>query len=173
MTVGVLRAMDLSHPDAVCTLTYDRRGPEKGLSGPSGSLDTMRIPPASPPDLQGPTTSTPRFESARRNFQYARHELTAAALEELVLRVRIRHPDAARLVFFCDDVEDEISLAEITDGAGRSLGADGPLLDDRTAAQMLGNLHGPDLASLPGVEHDRLEMTFAVEIDAPTRSVAR
>lgn len=125
----------------------------------------MRNSPASPPDLQGPTTSTPRFESARRNFQHARHELTAAALDELVLRVRTRHPDAARVVFFCDDVEDCFYLAEITDGAGRSLGTDGPLLDDRTSAQMLGNIRGCDLASLPGVTCDRISMTFAVEID--------
>ncbi|MEX5305749.1 hypothetical protein RF644_08310 [Kocuria sp. CPCC 205258] len=133
----------------------------------------MRNPPASPPDLQGPTTSTARFEYARRNFQYARHELTAAALEELVLRARIRHPDAARLVFCCDDVEDGIYLAEVLDSDGRSLGAGGPLLDDRTAAQLLGNLRGLDLASLPGVVHDRVEMTFAMEIDALTECAER
>ena len=63
--------------------------------------------------------------------------------------------------------------APLVTASGHALGTHGPLLDDRTAAQMLGNLHGPDLASLPGVEHDRLEMTFAVEIDAPTGNVAR
>lgn len=135
------------------------------LSVPGGIVEIMRISPASPPDLQGPTTSTPRFETARRNFQLARHELTTAALMELVLRVRTRHPDAARVLFVCDDVEDRLYLAEIADGAGRPLGTDGPLLDDRTAAQVLGNLRGPDLASLGGVTHDRTAMAFAVEID--------
>lgn len=135
------------------------------LSVPGGIVEIMRISPASPPDLQGPTTSTPRFETARRNFQLARHELTTAALMELVLRVRTRHPDAARVLFVCDDVEDRLYLAEIADGAGRPLDTDGPLLDDRTTAQVLGNLRGPDLASLGGVTHDRTAMAFAVEID--------
>ncbi|MFF0990486.1 hypothetical protein [Kocuria nitroreducens] len=126
----------------------------------------MRNPPASSADLQGPTTSTARFETARRNFQRARLELTVAALEDLVLRVRTRHPEAAALLLICDDVEDALYLAEITDGAGNVLGSGGPLLDDRTTAQMLGNLCPPDLASLPGVTHDRVAMTFAVEIDA-------
>lgn len=133
----------------------------------------MRNPPASPPDLQGPTTSTPRFEIARRNFQYARYELTAAALEELMLRVRTRHPDASRLLLVCDDVEDGLYLADITDRSGRSLDTSGPLLEDRTAAQLLGNLRGPDLASLPGVVHDRVEMTFAVEFNVFTECAAR
>ena len=126
----------------------------------------MRNPPASPPDLQGPTTSTARFEAARRNFQRARHELTAAALEELVLRVGARHPDAARLVLVCDDVEDGLYLAEITDRTGHSLDTGGPLLADRTAAQLLGNLRGPDLAMLDGVNHDASTMTFEVVLDA-------
>ena len=147
--------------------------PEKDLSGLGDSVVGMRNPPASPPDLQGPTTSTARFEAARRNFQRARHELTAAALEELVLRVRARHPDAARLVLVCDDVEDGLYLAEIIDRAGRSLDTGGPLLENRTEAQLLGNLRGPDLATLPGVVHDRGEMTFAVEVDALTECVAR
>lgn len=135
------------------------------LSAPGGIVEIMRISPASPPDLQGPTTSTPRFETARRNFQLARHELTTAALEELLLRVRIRHPDAARVLFVCDEVEDGLYLAEITDGAGRPLGTGGPLLADRTTAQVLGNLRGSDLAALDGVTYDRAAMAFAVEID--------
>lgn len=138
--------------------------PGMDLSVPGGSVGTMRNSPASPPDLQGPTTSTPRFETARRDFQLARLELTVAALMELVIRVRTRHPDAARVLFICDDVEDELYLAEITDACGRHLGTDGPLLGDRTAAQVLGNLRGPDLASLDGVVHDPVAMAFAVEI---------
>lgn len=128
----------------------------------------MRTPPASSARLQGPTTSTARFETARRNFQRARYELTAAALADVVLRVRTRHPDAARLLFVCDDVEDGLYLAEITDRAGRPLDVTGALLDDRTTAQILGNIRGGDLASVPGVTHDRVAMSFALEIDAPT-----
>lgn len=126
----------------------------------------MRTPPTSVPELQGPTAASPRFEEARRDFQRARHELTAAALEELVTRVRIRHPEASRLVLVCDDIEDGLYLAEVDDAAGRRLDPDTATLGERTVEQVLGNLRGPDLAALDGVHHDPVEMTFAVEIDA-------
>ena len=60
----------------------------------------------------------------------------------------------------------DIAISANTDGAGRSVGTHGPLLDDRTAARVLGNIRGRDLASLPGVTLDRIAMAFAVEIDA-------
>jgi hypothetical protein len=92
--------------------------------------------------------------------------LTAAALEELVCRVRIRHPEASRMMFICDDIEDGLYLAEVNDRAGAALSTDGPLLDERTTAQVLGNIRGPDLAAVGGVRHDPVAMTFEVEIDA-------
>ncbi|MGX5359442.1 hypothetical protein [Kocuria sp. KH4] len=124
----------------------------------------MRNTPTSPPDLQGPTTSTPRFETARRNFQLARFELTAAALDELTVRVRIRYPQARELLLLCDDVEDGLYLAGITDGTGTALTPSGPLLDDRATAQMIGNLRGAYLALLPGVVHEPAEQSFRVRL---------
>ena len=126
----------------------------------------MRTSPASLPEAQGPTTTTARFEEARRSFLEARHELTAAALDELATRVRARHPEATRMLFICDDVDDDLYLAQITDDTGTPLDTDGPLLDGRTSAQVLGNLRGPDLATVDGVEHDPAAMTFEVELDA-------
>jgi hypothetical protein len=87
-------------------------------------------------------------------------------LEELVVRVRTRHPEASRMLFICDDVEDGLYLAEVTDRAGASLSTGGPLLDERTTAQVLGNIGGSDLAAVGGVDHDPVAMTFEVEIDA-------
>jgi hypothetical protein len=126
----------------------------------------MRTPSTSPPHTQGPTTTSPPFEEARRRFLAARHQLTCAALEELIVRVRTRHPEASGMLFICDDVEDGLYLAEVTDRTGMPLGAGGPLLDDRTTAQVLGNLCGTDLAAVHGVRHDPVAMTFEVEIDA-------
>lgn len=136
------------------------------------SLGTMRNAPTSPPDLQGPTTSTPRFETARRNFQLARFELTAAALQELTVRVRIRFPQARELLMLCDDVEDGLYLAGITDGSGRALPTSGPLLDDRTTTQVIGNLRGSYLALLPGVVHDPVEQSFRVHLVQRSTGVA-
>jgi hypothetical protein len=116
------------------------------------------------PDAQGPTTTHPSFEAARRGYLRALHELTIAALEELILRVRTRHPCAASLLLICDDVEDGLYLAEVCDHEGRRLGAGGPLLGDRTCHQVLDNLHGPDLAVLAGVHHDPVAMTFVVTV---------
>lgn len=116
------------------------------------------------PDAQGPTTTHPSFEEARRAYLRARHELTIAALEELILRVRTRHPAVVRMLFICDDVEDGLYLAEISDHDGRRLGTAGPLLEDRTCHQVLGNLHGPDLAVLEGIDHDPVAMTFMVTV---------
>lgn len=132
----------------------------------------MRNAPTSPPDLQGPTTSTPRFETARRNFQLARFELTCAALQELTIRVRTRYPQARELVLLCDDVEDGLYLADITDGSGRALPMSGPLLDDRSTAQMIGNLHGCYLAPLPGVVHDPVEQSFRVDLVQHSTGIA-
>lgn len=70
------------------------------------------------------------------------------------------------MLFICDDVEDGLYLAEVTDRTGMPLGAGGPLLGDRTTAQVLGNLCGTDLAAVDGVRHDPVAMTFEVEIDA-------
>jgi len=75
-----------------------------------------------PPDVQGPTTTHPGFEAARQISLRARRELTVAALQELILRVRTRHPGAVSVLLICDDVEDGLSLAEVTDHAGRRLG---------------------------------------------------
>jgi hypothetical protein len=119
---------------------------------------------STPPDAQGSTTAHPSFEEARRACLRARHQLTIAALEELILRVRTRHPGAVRMLFVCDDVEDGLCLAGISDHHGRRLGTAGPLLEDRTGQQVLGNLHGPDLAVLAGVDHDPAAMTFTVSV---------
>ncbi|MEX5258031.1 hypothetical protein [Kocuria arenosa] len=116
------------------------------------------------PDAQGPTTTHPGFEAARQAYLRARHELTIAALEELSLRARTRHPEAASMMLICDDVEDGLYLAEISDSRGRRLGTAGPLLEDRTCHQILGNLHGPNPAGLAGVEHNPAAMTFTVTI---------
>lgn len=116
------------------------------------------------PDAQGPTPTHSGFEAARRAYLRARHELTVAALEELILRVRTRHPCAASLLLICDDVEDGLYLAEVSDHEGRRLGAAGALLGDRTCHQVLENLHGPDLAVLAGVHHDPVAMTFTVTL---------
>lgn len=59
-----------------------------------------------------------------------------------------------------------IASSATTDGAGHALGTHGPLLDDRTAARVLGTIRGRDPASLPGVTLDRIAMALAVEIDA-------
>jgi hypothetical protein len=124
----------------------------------------MRDRRSSPPELPGPTTATPRFEGARRAYLRARHELTVAALDELVLRVRTRHPSAAAMLLVYDDVEDGLYLAGVTDGSGRPLGLDGPLLDDRTSHQIMGNLNGPDLAVLAGVRHDPASLSYEVTL---------
>lgn len=126
----------------------------------------MRTPPPSPPVLQGPSTTSPRFEDARRNFLRSRRELTAAALNELAARVRTRHPEATTLVLACDDVEDGLYLAGVNDRAGRPVVPDTAALGERTVEQVLGNLRGPDLAALDGVRHDRSAMTFEVDLDA-------
>lgn len=128
-----------------------------------GRLGDMRDQ-AAPAGAQGPTTTHPGFEAARRAYLGARHELTIAALEELILRVRTRHPCAASLLLICDDVEDGLYLAEVTDRAGRRLGTAGPLLGDRTCHQVVGNLYGPDLAVLAGVHHDPVALTFQVSL---------
>lgn len=117
-----------------------------------------------PADGQGPTPTHPAFETARRAFLRARHELTIAALDELILRVRTRHPGAASLLLICDDVEDGLYLAEVTDPAGRQLGTASSLLGDRTCHQVVGNLYGPDLAVLAGVHHDPVALTFQVSL---------
>ena len=117
-----------------------------------------------PADAQGPTTTHPAFEVARRAYLRARHELTIAALDELILRVRTRHPCAASLLLICDDVEDGLYLAEVNDRCGRRLGTAVPLLGDRTCHQVVGNLHGPDLAVLAGVRHDPVALTFQVSL---------
>ncbi|HST71840.1 MULTISPECIES: hypothetical protein [Kocuria] len=122
-----------------------------------------------PPDTQGPTTTHPGFEAARQAYLRARRELTVAALQELILRVRTRYPGAASVLLICDDVEDGLYLAEITDSSGRSLRPDGPLLEARTCHQVLGNLHGPDLAGVSGVDHDPAAMTFQVTISGRHR----
>lgn len=133
----------------------------------------MRNPATSAPEAQGPTATTPRFEDARRHYLAARHELTAAALDELILRVRTRHRDAAGMLLICDDVEDGLYLAEVTDEAGRRLHTGGSLLDDRTAAQVVANLHGPDLAVLAGVHHDGAAMTFEVVFEERAAATGR
>jgi hypothetical protein len=79
----------------------------------------------------------------------------------LILRVRTRHPCAASSLLICDDVEDGLHLAEVTDNAGRRPGTGGPMLGDRTCHQVVGNLYGPDLA---GVHHDPVALTFQVSL---------
>lgn len=81
----------------------------------------------------------------------ARHQLTIAAVVELILRVRTRRPAATSMLFICDH-------------DGRRLGTAGSLLEDRACYQVLGNLHGPDLAVLVGGDHDPFVMTFMVAV---------
>ncbi|GEO94715.1 cupin domain-containing protein [Kocuria turfanensis] len=64
----------------------------------------------------------------------------SSTVEELALRVRARHPQATRLPFIGDDVDDSRYPAEITDHSDRPLDTGGPPPDDRTATQMPGNL---------------------------------
>ncbi|MEX5270231.1 hypothetical protein [Kocuria sabuli] len=68
------------------------------------------------------------------------------------------------MLFICDDVEDELYLAEMSDSDGRGLGTSGPLLEERTCHQVLGNLHDPGLAVLVGVDQVPRAMTFTVTI---------
>lgn len=73
------------------------------------------------------------------------------------------------MLFVCDDVEDRLHQAEITDPAGQPLGATGRSLDDRTAAQMLRDIRGRDLGSLSGVTRDRTAPTSTARIEELSR----
>jgi hypothetical protein len=129
----------------------------------------MRSVPGRSPGEDGPAPTTPQLAQARTDFLGARHELCVAALNELLVRVRATYPQAAQLELSCDDIEDEIYIAAVTDARGRPLSTCAPLLQARTTEQVLANLHGPSLAALPHIRHDPATMTFtaALPADAP------